>query len=92
MDFKEPFQISRYVIRLAEAAGMEPELNSRDFTIETSLDGETWTTVVSFVGNTSPVTEATITPVEARFVRVNVTNGGTDGRVRIGDIEVYGAH
>lgn len=92
MDFKEPFQISRFVIRHAEAAGMEPELNSRDFTIETSLDGETWTTVGSFVGNTSPVTEATITPVEARFVRVNVTNGGTDGRVRIGDIEVYGAH
>ena len=92
MDFKEPFQISRFVIRHAEAAGMEPELNSRDFTIETSLDGETWTTVGSYVGNTAPVTEATITPVEARFVRVNVTNGGTDGRVRIGDIEVYGAH
>lgn len=92
MDFKETFQISRYVIRHAEAAGMEPELNSRDFTIETSLDGETWTTVGSYVGNISPVTEATITPVEARFVRVNVTNGGTDGHVRIGDIEVYGAH
>jgi len=25
-------------------------------------------------------------------VRVTVTNGGADGYIRIGDIEVYGAH
>lgn len=92
LDFKEPYQISRYVVRHAEAAGLDPQLNSRDFTVETSLDGETWTTVGTHVGNTVPVTDASITPVEARYVRVNVTNGGTDGYVRIGDIEVYGAH
>ena len=92
LDFKELFKISRYVVRHAEAAGLEPELNSRNFTVETSLDGETWTTVGTHFGNLSPVTDASITPVEARYVRVNVTNGGTDGIVRIGDIEVYGAH
>ena len=92
LDFKEAYQISRYVVRHAEAAGMDPELNSRDFTVETSLDGETWTTVGSHAGNISPVTDASITPVEARYVRVNVTNAGSDGYVRIGDIEVYGAH
>ena len=92
LDFKETYQISRYVIRHAEAAGYGPELNSRDFTVETSLDGETWTTAGTYANNTSPVTEASITPIEARYVRVNVTNGGTDGYVRIGDIEVYGAH
>ena len=92
LDFKETYQISRYVIRHAEAAGYGPELNSRDFTVETSLDGETWTTAGTYANNTSPVTEATITPIEARYVRVNVTNGGADGYVRIGDIEVYGAH
>ena len=92
MDFKEPYQISRYVVRHAEAGGSEPELNSRDFTVETSLDGETWTTVGTHVGNTAPVTDASITPVEARYVRVTVTDGGSDGFIRIGDIEVYGAH
>ena len=92
MDFQEPYQISRYVVRHAEAGGLDPQLNSRDFTVEVSLDGEAWTTVGTYVGNTSPVTDASITPVEARYVRVNVTNGGTDGYVRIGDIEVYGAH
>ena len=92
MDFQEPYQISRYVVRHAEAGGLDPELNSRDFTIEVSLDGETWTTVGTHVGNISPVTDTSITPVEARYVRVNVTNGGTDGYVRIGDIEIYGSH
>ena len=92
LDFKEPFTISRYVVRHAEAGGLDPELNSRDFTVEVSLDGETWTTVGSYQGNTAPVTDAAITPVEARYVRVNVTNGGTDRIVRIGDIEVYGTH
>ena len=92
LDFKETYQISRYVVRHAEAAYFDPWLNSRDFTVETSLDGETWTTVGTHANNTAPVTDATITPVEARYVRVNVTNGGTDGFVRIADIEVYGAH
>ena len=92
MDFKEPFTVSRYVVRHAEAAGLDPGLNSRNFTVETSLDGETWTTAGTHVDNISPVTDATITPVEARYVRVSVTKGGTDGFVRIGDIEVYGAH
>ena len=92
MDFKENFEISRYVIRHAEASGLEPELNNRDFTVETSLDGETWQTVGSHTGNISPVTDASITAVNARYVRVNVTKTGTDGFVRICDIEVYGKH
>ena len=86
LDFKEPFKISRYVVRHAEAGGLAPQLN----TVETSLDGETWTEVGTYTGNLSPVTEASITPVEAQYLRVSVTKAGIDGRVRIGDIEVYG--
>ena len=91
LDFKEPYQISRYVVRHAEAAGYEPDLNSRDFSVETSLDGHTWSTVDTVTGNLSPVTDAAITPTQARYVRVTVTNSGSDGCVRIGDIEVYGS-
>ena len=92
LDFKESYLISRFVVRHAEAAGMDPGLNSRDFTVETSLDGETWQTAGTYICNTAPVTDATIPPVEARYLRVTVTDGGTDGYVRIADIEVYGAH
>ena len=92
MDFQETYKISRYVVRHAETSGLEPQLNTRDYIVETSLNGETWTTVGTHTDNTVPVNDVSITPVEARYVRVNVTNGGTDGFVRIGDIEVYGAH
>ena len=92
MDFKETFKISRYAVRHAEAGGLDAELNTRNYTVETSLDGETWTTVGTHVANTEPVNDIKITPVDARYLRVNVTNGGNDGFVRIGDIEIYGAH
>ena len=92
LDFQEPYQISRYVVRHAEAAGLDPQFNSRAFTIAASLDGDTWTTVGTHTRNTAPVTDAAITPVQARYLRVTVTDGGADGFVRIGDIEVYGAH
>ncbi len=92
LDFKEPFQVSRYVVRHAEAAGMDPRLNSRDFTLEASLDGQTWTVIGTHTGNIAPVTDVSITATEARYVRLTVTDGGSDGIVRIGDIEVYGAH
>ena len=91
LDFKESYEISRYVIRHAEAGGAAPDLNSRNFIIEASADGKTWTTVGTHTGNILPVTDATISPVQARYLRVRVTKGGSDGRVRIGDIEVYGA-
>lgn len=92
MAFSEPFTISRYVIRHAEAGGLEPWLNNRDFTVETSMDGETWTQVGTHTDNTQAVTDASIKSIEAQYVRVNVTKGGTDGFVRIADIEVYGKH
>ncbi len=92
MNFKEPYEISRYVIRHAETSGLDPELNTRDFTIEVSLDGETWSTIGTYIGNTAAVTEATIPPTRAQYVRLNVTNGGADGYVRIGDIEIEGTH
>ena len=91
-DFGEPYLISRYVVRHAQAAGLGRELNTRDFTVETSTDGNTWTVAGTYTANTEAVTDAAITPVEARYVRVSVTDAGADGIARIGDIEVYGSH
>ena len=91
-DFGEPYLISRFVVRHAQAAGLGRELNTRDFTVETSVDGNTWTAVGSYSANTEAVTDASIEPVEARYVRVSVTDAGADGIARIGDIEVYGSH
>ena len=92
LDFKETYKISRLVVRHAETGGLSPELNTRDFSIETSFDGETWTELGTYYNNVDPVTDLSVSTIEARYVRVNVTDGGTDGYVRIADIEVYGSH
>ncbi len=91
LDFGEAYSISRYVVRHAEAAGMSPEYNTRDFTVEVSPDGLVWTTVGTHKANTSCLTDIDITPVEARYVRVSVADAGSDNVVRIADIEVYGS-
>lgn len=91
MDFGDTYSISRYVVRHAECAGLGRELNTRDFTVEISADGNAWTEVGAYTANTAAVTDAKIEPTDARYVRVKVTDGGADKVARIGDIEVYGA-
>lgn len=92
MDFGEPYLISRYVVRHAQASGMGCEFNTRDFTVETSEDGIVWNQVGAHANNIQAVTDVEIEPVQARYVRVTVTNAGEDGVARIGDLEVYGSH
>ncbi len=89
-DFGEEKEINRYVIYHAEKAGYEQKLNTKDFKLEASTDGKSWTEVDVYTGNTAEVTDIEIDAVKARYMRLTVTNGGEDGIVRIGDIEFYG--
>ena len=45
----------------------------------------------TYTNNTEAVTDASFDAVEARYVRVSVTDAGADGVARIGDLEVYGS-
>lgn len=90
-DFGQTFTVSRFVVRHAGAAGMSPALNSRSFKVEASADGSTWTVIGAYDGNTASVTDTDIEPVEARYVRVAVSDAGSDSVARIADIEVYGS-
>lgn len=92
LDFGESYLISRYVVRHAQAAGMGCEFNTRDFVVETSEDGIAWQQVGAHANNIQAVNDVAIEPVQARYLRVTVTNAGEDGVVRIGDVEVYGSH
>ena len=90
-DFKEPYLVSRYVVRHAERAGLSPCLNTRSFMLEVSLDGKTWSRADMQVGNTLAVTDVDVAPVKARYVRLTITDPGEDGIARIGDVEIYGS-
>jgi F5/8 type C domain/Glycosyl hydrolase family 92 len=83
--------IGSVVIRHAGAGGEYSDWNTRDFDIQTSPDGSTWTTRASVRANTADTTTSTIN-ADARYVRLNVltpTSSG-DGAARIYEMEVRG--
>ena len=65
--------------------------NTRDFTLQVSSNGTTWTTVATVTGNTASVTNHPITTTTARYVRLNITapTQTTDNAARIYEVEVY---
>jgi hypothetical protein len=79
------------VIRHAQAGGESASWNTRDFDLQVSSDGSTFTTVAQVRGNTAAVTTNAVS-VTGRYVRLNVINPeqGTGGAARIYELEVYG--
>ena len=83
--------VGRVVVRHAGAGGENAAWNTRDFDIQVSTNGTTWTTVASPRGNTANVTTHTFTATNARYVRMNVLapTSNTDAAARIYEFEVY---
>ena len=84
--------INQIVIDHAGAGGEQTGWNTRDFNLQVSTDGTNFTTVATVTGNTANVTTHNITPVSARFVRLNIvtpTSNG-NGAARIYEVQVFG--
>jgi hypothetical protein len=84
-------QVSRFVVRHAGAGGEPASYDTRDFDIQTSTDGTTWTTAVQTRANTANVTTHVIPPTNARYLRLNVLvpTQTTDTAARIYELEAY---
>jgi hypothetical protein len=91
VDLQSNQQVGRFVLRHSGAGGEKSSWNTRDFDIQVSTDGSVWSTVVAARGNTANVTTHTITPVNARYVRVNVLTptSDSDTAARLFELEVY---
>ncbi|WP_326557932.1 discoidin domain-containing protein [Micromonospora sp. NBC_01796] len=91
VDLQSNQQVGRFVVRHSGAGGEKPAWNTRDFDLQTSTNGTTWSTVASVRGNTADVTTHTFTPVTARYVRVNVLTptSDSDRAARIFELEAY---
>ncbi len=90
VDLGSVHDLSGFVIKHAGAGGEDPGWNAKDFNIEVSEDGINWVTAVDVTGNVSAETVHRISPVSARYVKLNVTNAGKDNVTRIYEVEVYG--
>ena len=89
VDLQTTVQIGRVVIHHAAAGGESPGWNTRDYDLQTSLDGATWTTVAQARGNTAAVTTHTFTPAGARHLRLNIINAGATSAARIYEVAAY---
>ncbi|MGH3715385.1 MAG: GH92 family glycosyl hydrolase [Micromonosporaceae bacterium] len=83
--------LSSLTVRHAEAGGESASWNTRDFDLQVSTDGSSWTTVAQVRGNTAGVTNHPVS-VSARYVRlVVITPTQTaDNATRIYEFEAYG--
>ncbi|MGI5185979.1 carbohydrate-binding protein [Dactylosporangium sp. CA-152071] len=91
VDLGSVTSVGRVVIRHAGAGGENAAFNTRDFDVQTSTDGTTWTTVSQVRGNTGNVTTSTFAAAGVRYVRVNVIapTSNADTAARLYEVEVY---
>jgi hypothetical protein len=92
VDLGQTSTLSRFVVRHAGAGGEDNAWNTRDFTIAVSQNGTSWTTVSTVTANTAAATTHDVTPVQARYVRLNITTPTSNGNgaARVYEFEAYG--
>ncbi|MDR4968668.1 MAG: discoidin domain-containing protein, partial [Acholeplasmataceae bacterium] len=89
LDFTDVFYMSHF--RIYHAGAVEQKsYNTVEFQIQVSVDNINWQTVVHVTNNTDDRTDHSITPTEARYVKLVVINGGSDNAARIYEIVVSG--
>jgi len=94
VDLGAVLDVLGFRVRHAGAGGENAAWNTRDFEIDTSVDGASWKRAVQVTGNTQDVTEHPIQVVSARYVRLHVSQAQTDTQflaARIYELEVLGS-
>ncbi|MET9002603.1 GH92 family glycosyl hydrolase [Amycolatopsis sp. NPDC004169] len=91
VDLGSAQNVSSFVVKHAGLGGETTGWNTGAFTIQTSTDGSTWTTVASVTGSRASRTYHPITTRSARYVKLNLTTPANDGNgaARIYEFEVY---
>ncbi|MFC5002817.1 discoidin domain-containing protein [Dactylosporangium cerinum] len=91
VDLGSSQNVSRITLKHASAGGENPSWNTRDFNLQTSTNGTTWTTVATVTGNTAGTTTHNFTTTSARYLRLNITTPASDGNAaaRIYEFEAY---
>ncbi|MFD0671138.1 discoidin domain-containing protein [Cohnella sp. GCM10027633] len=101
VDLGANYNINRWVVKHASSNGESATYNTKNFKLQRSNDGNTWTDVDTVTNNAVAVTDRNISSVGARYVRLYITvpvqdNAtyyqvpGDRSNARIYDFEVYG--
>ena len=84
------YGLSEVALFHAGSNGLDATLNSKAFKIEVSTDGSTWTEVAAVADNTADWSSITFEQINASYLRVTITDPGSDNTARIADINIYG--
>ena len=91
VDLGQEYDIQRWVVKFA---GVKEDIkyNARDFKIEASSDGDSWTDVKTVYGNTKTVSSGVTEKLTARYVRLSLitSSQSNDGGARVYEFEVWG--
>ncbi|MBV9435247.1 MAG: FKBP-type peptidyl-prolyl cis-trans isomerase [Acidobacteria bacterium] len=90
-DLGRKLAVGRVVLEHAGAGGEDFHLNTRSFNLQVSDDGRNFTTVETVRDNDKSITFHDFAPVEARYVRLNITAPAQDDSrtANIYEMQVY---
>lgn len=85
--------VSQVDIAHASAGGEDKGMNTMKYALSVSSDGQEFTTVKEVRKNAEANTSDTFAPVNARYVKLTVTQGtqGTETTARIYEVQVFGS-
>lgn len=90
-DLGEEYNVSRYILQNAGMDQLDKSLNTKEFEVLVSTDGEKWTSVDKVKDSADNYRDVDLEePHRARYVKFEITNPGEDGTARIGEIEIFG--
>ncbi|MFI2647706.1 discoidin domain-containing protein [Micromonospora fulviviridis] len=91
IDLGAVHRIQSVTVHHAAAGGEDPAWNTRDFDLQASADGSTWTTVAQVRGSTAGVSSHPMS-VDGRYLLVKILTPTqtTDPAARLYEVEVYG--
>ncbi|WP_186438519.1 glycosyl hydrolase family 95 catalytic domain-containing protein [Cohnella terricola] len=102
VDLGGSYNITRWVVKHASSGGETTAYNTKNFKLQISSDGNTWTDADSVTNNAAGVTDRNIAPVSARYFRLYITAPvqdnagyfqvpGDRNNARIYEFELYGS-
>ena len=81
--------INRWYVEHLGAAGWDISCNTKDFQLQSSLDGVNWITRDAITNNTANITDKEVTPFTARYIRLNITQGNQNNNLWASIMKFY---
>ena len=84
------YKVKEVSVYHAETNGLDASLNTKAYKVEVSTDGKNWTKAAEVSGNSDSWNTVAFKAIKGSYVRLTITDPGSDNIVRIADIDIMG--